>query len=419
MYLKEIEISNFKMFKDTKISFKPGFNLLLGDNGVGKTTVLEAIAVALSGFLFGMEDVPTRNIYKQDVRYHIEKDRNGIPNKKYHVPTSITSKVDYNHKEYNWTRKKSDAAGSKTVQSPRDISVAVRDMVNGNEYFELWPIVSYQSASRHWISRRKDAGKKLRKELHDRRCGYIGCLEAATDMNSVLDWCFQMEWVYMETGRKPENYQMFHDIISNFMQYMNDQKECKVYFSAALKTLMYEENGNSMEIADLSAGYQSVLNMVIDLAYRVALLNPDAGEKSRFTEGIVLIDEIDSNLHPKWQWRIVEALINTFPNIQFIAATHSPIIVSSCKDANIISVDEEITYLADCYAYTVDQVLRGIFGRFVRPEKVDILITEFEKCMDYEEYAKAEVILGQAKELLGTDHPDVQSMQSEFNLEAY
>lgn len=89
MYLKEIEISNFKMFKDTKISFKPGFNLLLGDNGVGKTTVLEAIAVALSGFLFGMEDVPTRNIYKQDVRYHIEKDRNGIPNKKYHVPTSI------------------------------------------------------------------------------------------------------------------------------------------------------------------------------------------------------------------------------------------------------------------------------------------------------------------------------------------
>lgn len=292
-------------------------------------------------------------------------------------------------------------------------------MVNGNEYFELWPIVSYQSASRHWISRRKDAGKKLRKELHDRRCGYIGCLETATDMNSVLDWCFQMEWVYMETGRKPENYQMFHDIISNFMQYMNDQKECKVYFSAALKTLMYEENGNSMEIADLSAGYQSVLNMVIDLAYRIALLNPDAGEKSRFTEGIVLIDEIDSNLHPKWQWRIVEALINTFPNIQFIAATHSPIIVSSCKDANIISVDEEITYLADCYAYTVDQVLRGIFGRFVRPEKVDILITEFEKCMDYEEYAKAEVILGQAKELLGTDHPDVQSMQSEFNLEAY
>ena len=63
MYLKELEVSNFKMFDNIKLEFEPGFNILLGDNGVGKTTILEAASVAISGFLTGMEDVPARNIY--------------------------------------------------------------------------------------------------------------------------------------------------------------------------------------------------------------------------------------------------------------------------------------------------------------------------------------------------------------------
>lgn len=71
----------------------------------------------------------------------------------------------------------------------------------------------------------------------------------------------------------------------------------------------------------------------------------------REIEGVVLIDEIDSNLHPKWQWKMVDALTGTFPNVQFIAATHSPIIVSSCKNANIININEkqEVRYIEDSY----------------------------------------------------------------------
>lgn len=61
MYLEKLEISNYKMFDNIKLEFEPGFNIILGDNGVGKTTILEAASVAISGFLTGMEDVPTRN----------------------------------------------------------------------------------------------------------------------------------------------------------------------------------------------------------------------------------------------------------------------------------------------------------------------------------------------------------------------
>ena len=83
------------MFEDIDFEFKPGFNLILGDNGVGKTTILEAITVAVSGFLAGMEDVNTRNIYKDDVHYQIVKDNNGIPNKIYKGHVNAKNKTGY------------------------------------------------------------------------------------------------------------------------------------------------------------------------------------------------------------------------------------------------------------------------------------------------------------------------------------
>ena len=100
MILRELRISNFKMFEDMELIFEPGFNLILGDNGVGKTTILEAAAVALSGFFIGMEDVSARNIYKDDVRYQIIKDSNGTPNKSYSGPTEISYELEYNGNRY-------------------------------------------------------------------------------------------------------------------------------------------------------------------------------------------------------------------------------------------------------------------------------------------------------------------------------
>lgn len=418
MKLKKLTINNFKMFENLELSFESGFNLLLGDNGVGKTSILEAAAVAMGGFLTGMEDVATRNIYAGDIRYHIEKDNNGIPNKSYHYPPEISCDIEFIDASYFWTRQKNSPEG-KTTTNPKDICKVARGLVNGVTE-EMWPILSYQSASRNWVSRRSDAGKKLRTQLHDRRCGYLGCLDTITDLNSVYEWCYQMEWLFLQNHVRPETYNEFINIISLFMSEMNGGTRSEVVFHPTMKKLMYLEDGAYMLIEDLSAGYQSVLRMVIDLAYRMALLNPNAGKQIRMAKGIVLIDEIDTNLHPKWQWRIVNALAETFPNVQFIAATHSPMIVSSCKNANIICINgnHDVKYLADVYAYTVDEVLRGMLGKHIRPEKIDKLISGFQDSMDIEDYEKAKQLLEETKKELGEEHPDVISMQSEYNLEA-
>ena len=115
----------------------------------------------------------------------------------------------------------------------------------------------------------------------------------------------QMEWINVRNHRVPENYQIFSNIISKFMSMMNDGICSEIIFDPNAGKLLYVENGEFKEIEDLSAGYQSVLNLVIDLAYRMAILNPDAGNDIQKAEGIVLIDEIDSNLHPKWHQSFV------------------------------------------------------------------------------------------------------------------
>lgn len=420
MILKKLHISNFKMFEEITLEFKPGFNLLLGDNGVGKTTVLEAATVAVSGFLAGMEDVSTRNIYKDDIHYQIVKDNNGIPNKLYKEPVEVESTLNYDGSDYTWSRvKKGATVSSRTSINPRDILKVSRELINSTEH-KILPLISYQSASRHWVSARSDANEKKRKELHNRRCGYLGCMEKTANLASINNWCKQMEWGSVRMNHISENYQQFGKIVSKFMSIMNDGVVSEVIFNPNSEFLLYCEDGEYKAISDLSAGYQSVLNLILDLAYRMAILNPDEGDNIPNAEGIVLIDEIDSNLHPKWQWRIIDALTETFPNVQFIAATHSPIIVSSCKNANIISIDEEqnIRYIGDSYAFSVNEILKDILGYYMRPAKVENLIEEFEKRMDREEYNLAKNALENLTELLGEKHPKVIALKSEYEIEA-
>ena len=420
MILKKLHVSNFKMFEEVGLEFKPGFNLLLGDNGVGKTTILEAATVAVSGFLAGMEDVNTRNIYKDDVHYQIIKDNNGIPNKSYKEPVEVGSTISYKGIDYTWSRiKKGATSSSRTSINPRDILTVSRELINSTEHVIL-PLISYQSASRHWVSARSDANEKKRKQLHNRRCGYLGCMERTANLSTVNNWCKQMEWVNIRMNHNSENYRQFGKIVAKFMSIMNDGAVSEVIFNPNSEALLYCENCEYKAIEDLSAGYQSVLNLILDLAYRMAILNPDEGDNIPNAEGIVLIDEIDSNLHPKWQWRIIDALTETFPNVQFIAATHSPIIVSSCKNANIISIDEEqnIRYISDSYAFSVNEILKDMLGYYMRPAKVEDLIEEFGKRMDREEYSQAKEILEQLTEMLGKEHPEVIALESEYEIEA-
>lgn len=121
-----------------------------------------------------------------------------------------------------------------------------------------------------------------------------------------------------------------------------------------------------LRIEQMSDGYKIVTAMVADIASRMAEANPDM-ENPLMSNGIVLIDEIDLHLHPKWQRTIIGSLSKTFPNIQFIVSTHSPVILSGAMDtAQVIVLGEDGIVDADAKGYETYDIsqllLSELFG---------------------------------------------------------
>ena len=116
-------------------------------------------------------------------------------------------------------------------------------------------------------------------------------------------------------------------------------------FDVSRDELMIRFAERSLPFSFLSDGYRNMVAMVADIAIRCATLNPHLREKSsQETPGVVLIDEIDLHLHPRWQRRVVDDLLRTFPKIQFFGTTHSPFVIQSLppiEGVQLLNLDDE------------------------------------------------------------------------------
>lgn len=411
MYLDKVYLKNYKAIENLKIDLKPGVNLLIGDNGAGKTSVLEGIAAALGGLFVSVPSVSAKNILKEDVHVKIQPLGDSSTSFIFCDPVSAgCSMKNCEGRVFSWNRIKEEHTSTHTKIDDRSVCTWMNKLTNQPD--AILPLISYQSSARVWKVKRGDFGKELRKKLDDRRCGYIGCLDSVMDVKSIQQWCMKQEVTAFNKGRKIREYELFKSIISVFMKEINEfTKEPEIYYSPQFEELVYKDEKNEMTISRLSAGYQSLLWMVMDLAYRVCLLNPELQDRSD-VKGIVLIDEIDMHLHPKWQWNIIKALTGTFENVQFIIATHSPMVISSSKDVNLIFLDEQrqVSYLADCYGYTVEDVLLYRQESSARPKNVKIQIDQIENALEDEKIDDAKEALRKLEKILGESNSEYKKM---------
>lgn len=410
MYLDKVYLKNYKAIESMTIDLKPGTNLLIGDNGTGKTSVLEGIAVALGGLFVSVTGVSAKNIVKDDVRFTVKTIGDSSTSIVYCEPVSVGCRLNIDGtKNFEWNRVKEELSSTHTKIDDRGVCLWMKYKVN--DPGELLPLVSFQSAARVWRVKRGDFGTELKKKLDDRRCGYIGCLDYSMDVKSIQQWCLKQEVMATQKGKTIREYEMFKKIIAAFMREINELDESpEIYYSPQFSEMVYKDKNVEMVISKLSAGYQSLLWMIMDLAYRVCLLNPELDDRSEI-EGIVLIDEVDMHLHPKWQWNIMKALRSTFENVQFIIATHSPIVISSSKDANIVFLDgKQSTYLRDCYGYPVEDVLKYRQDSLPRVQNVEVLIRQIDDALDEYNIKEAERILEQLKENIGEDNSEYKRM---------
>lgn len=418
MFIKELQIHNYKAIKDMQFIFSPGVNLLIGDNGVGKTSVLDALSVALGGFLAGVKGVSVSGIQQSDIRIESKRIAGaGVSTAiEYMTPTTIECEMEVNGRTFNWARTREGVSSEfRTKMSNRKIANYAAKLTNDAD--NTLPLISYMSTMHVSCSKRGDYGSASKK-LNDRRCGYIGCLDSALDIKGIREWCLNMEMEAFHQERPIPEYESFKGVVSELMQKMSAlENPPAIIYSKVFQDIAYSEGENTLPISYLSAGYQSLLWMTMDFAYRLALLNPGQSDYHQAT-GVVMIDELDMHLHPKWQWNALSALEEVFPKIQFIIATHSPIIISSCKNGQLISLDAEqnITYLEDAFAYSITDVLELRQGSLGVPKEIRILTNRFEDALNLEDYDRAREILQEMKGKYGEDNTEVKSAMLDLEL---
>ena len=227
-----------------------------------------------------------------------------------------------------------------------------------------------------------------------------------------------MEQIAWQKEHQIAEYEAVKKAAADFMQKMNHGTRCKIFYDKQLEELMYQEENQILPISDLSAGFQSLIWMVFDIAYRMAVLNPDKKEKIALTRGIVLIDELDMHLHPKWQWRVIDSLREVFPNVQFIATTHAPILFASAKNVWIIDIEkEEPDYSYSHYGLDLNTSINQFQETCEVAAEVREMMRDFDDRMDEENYKEARKILRTLEEITAPTHPLVAKMRTRYELE--
>jgi predicted ATP-binding protein involved in virulence len=136
-----------------------------------------------------------------------------------------------------------------------------------------------------------------------------------------------------------------------------------------------------------------MLATVADIAWRTGMLNPHLGtEAAKETPGIVLIDEVDLHLHPRWQRRVVDDLRRVFPNIQFIVSTHSPFIIQSLEPGQLVDLNAGET--GEYAGQSIEDIAEAVMGidlpqRSERHRKMVVAAEEYYRLLDQGQSADA------------------------------
>jgi len=416
MQFKRTEIQNFKSIEKMSLNFSSGVNLLIGDNGVGKTTVLEALALSVQTYFSRMNDITKKGITQKDVRFTSSLVGDASQHRMYYTPTTIKSTVELGGVEYSSEISREDETNAtRTKYAGKELAAAGRELLNSQT--EILPVICYFSTSRVVDTQKASTSSVGKNKLNDRRCGYMDCLNATLDRKALTDWAFKMAMAEYKKGMPIAEYEAFKKAVGTFMQKMNDLDEIPlVEYTRDFEDITYTENGKTMLVNYLSAGYQSLLWMLMEISFRIALLNPEMSDYSQ-AEGIVLIDEIDMHLHPRWQWKILDALHSSFPKVQFIAATHSPIIISSFRDAKLLSIGQNgVEELSGAYAYSIDDVVAYKQGSSGIPQELWQRKKEFEDAFYQRDKQNSQKALDGMKELFGEDNTEVKRAEAKMRM---
>ena len=369
MRIDTLHIRNFRGFAEAQFEFNPQFNLLVGENASGKTSVLDALSVAVGSWFLGIAGCANRHIKDDDVRcivltlaetttreeqYPVEVSASGVIDWNPHHPRTVTWKRDVVNT--NGKTRFKDAVGIKKAAA--DTAVLVRSGAPVNLH-----LIAYYGAGRLWVQSKDMEGDKLESDeaLSSRFDGYKTSIDPRISFPSLFRWLKHEKYVALEKGSERQTFRIVKAAMRDCLQGCVD-----LDYDVSEKNLIVQlEGGKTLPYHLLSDGQRAMLALVADIAIKAATLNPHLSDQVlKETRGVVLIDELDLHLHPRWQRHVVADLKNTFPKLQFFASTHSPQVIGETPHDEIILLKTDGSWSRPDASVGLhsNEVLREIMG---------------------------------------------------------
>ncbi|WCN10707.1 AAA family ATPase [Marinomonas mediterranea] len=365
MKLTKLTVDNFRCYKERSFLFHPEFNLVVGQNATGKTALLDATATAVATWLLGFSIRHDRKPIEASDATLSYVEQSGESQFVESWPVNVIANGELNGKQVSWQRSKHSKGGNTRygdASELRDIARLSNDSLS--EEIPL-PLISYYGTMRLWQDPKKSkeqvskAKPSLNKHSKPSRLdGYKHCVDPRIALKELVTWFAKQEWQSFQLGKEPTMLKVVREAILGCI----DQATSLRYDPKREELLLTLEKGEPQPFSTLSDGQRCILALVADLAQKAATLNPHMGEGVlQKTEGVVLIDELDLHLHPRWQRRVIEDLRTTFPNIQFICTTHSPFLIQSLRsNEELIMLDGES--IANPANKTIEEIAADIMN---------------------------------------------------------
>jgi predicted ATP-binding protein involved in virulence len=361
MQISEIIIQNFRGFEERNFLFDTQFNVAIGNNTMGKSTLLNSLQVALGGYLQCL-DIPSSKNYRRQyrageafVRWN-EEERSYTRNL---TPTLITTTAKFSHisDSTKWTRVL--LKNNTTSHNRRDVGQlmdTVDDLMRLKQDARVpMPIVASFGTERTVAQLRK--GKKAQSRRTSREKAFLAALSEKVDFNGVIEWLHNYDKDLEYKKEFPGTKIAVFKAIETAIPYLKHVEYNSYYQELEAEVTVSQHAVGKILHSNMSDGLKAMLNLVSEIAFRCVVLNGFLEERAvTDTPGVVLIDELDMHLHPNWQMSVVDDLKAAFPSIQFVVTTHSPFIVQSLKKEELIILEEGVAVDSDPFRRSIEEI---------------------------------------------------------------
>ena len=478
MKLKKIDIQNFRCFDEADFTFGDKHTVIFGKNGTGKSSLLSAIRKGLS-FIFTdnkNEVNPLKSNNNATVSRLALLDTRYDEIEGFSWPTIVEYKTIFNGADLSWAFHKTGHPGGLKSTAYRTARAHFMEYISQED--ARWPLIAFFGDSYPHIGMNigKKSSKVIKSDELPRDFAYYGwdeylncntlwferfmyidnyVFDAKRRIDELNQRILEIESANKKQEHNSENETKLNDLknrrnslahnyeekcesfsseksyiedrlvkftspLSSGYEFINSEFEIlsintsKISFEKNPSIRIDFKSGIGMYLEMLPMGYKRLLHMAFDLAYRSYILTKGNYEPV----GVVIIDEVELHLHPTLQQEIIQRFQNTFPEIQFIYSTHSPLVISNLKvdevNAKIIKLNIEKDsythqYVDNIYGIDYTTGLTEVMGTKFRKSEIERQIDSIVILRSYGKDEEADKLQKELDLLVGANNTPIQN----------